>query len=109
MRTEAVQALVLGATLVMTSLPSLADSTQISTDERAVLRQSSKRDARPRPVQSPAMEQPPSNLEGAALQAWFDRRYGMQPAAAPPPASEVADTDAEQQLLSRIEAQRNRR
>lgn len=49
---------------------------------------------------------PPADLDGEALQAWFDQRYGASPRPSPPtqaqPATDVPDDEAEAEVLARI-------
>lgn len=83
-----------------------------SDDERAVLLATRGSDAPRMPHSTPPAEPvAPPELDGAELQAWFDRRFGPPkavPQAAPDAAADdIGDTEAEADLLRRIE--RNRR
>lgn len=83
----------------------------LSDDERAVLLATRGSDApkAPHPESQPEFAAPPE-LDGAALQAWFDRQYGPSkavPQAGPDvPAADISDAEAEADLLRRIERNR---
>lgn len=81
----------------------------LGPDEAAVLSATSGRIDRP-PVAlgGSAVDAIPRDLDGADLQRWFDRRYGVRAPAtsAPAKAEDVADENAERALLADIARRR---
>jgi hypothetical protein len=79
-----------------------------SEDERAVL-MATRGEASRKPGSTQAANPPatPADLDGAELQAWFDGRFGADPSGplqiADQAAADIADRDAEAELLQRIE------
>ena len=75
-------------------------------DERAVLMATRGHVAPKAARTSPPHSTPPADLDGEALQAWFDQRYGATPRPSPPtqaqPAMDVSDDEAEAAVLARI-------
>ena len=101
----------LGAVIGSSAVHAASPPPPISDDERRVLLATSGHDLPSPPVaDAKSGRQPPPDLDGRALQRWFDEHYGTPsspPAPQPPaPVDDATDSDAEKRLLEAIERRR---